>query len=323
LGKNLITGKPFNENTSVYTVNGPHRIGPTYIKALYREYTDNAFTHLKPILPRWQHLGILGPVINAEVGDTIKIVFKNNAHIPYSMHPHGLLYEKSLEGAPYNDGINITKKSGDIVQPGKTFTYIWQVPTRAGPGPGDPSSIMWMYHSHVDEVKDTNSGLVGPIIITRHGEANPDGTPRGVDREFVVLYTIFNENNSHYLGLNMKKYLANASAVHVDNDSFVESNLKHSINGFLYGNLKGLNMKVGEKVRWYMMGMGTEADIHVPHWHGNTLLQNGMRTDTVQLLPMTMSVLDMNPDNPGTWLFHCSVNDHILAGMLALYTVSE
>jgi FtsP/CotA-like multicopper oxidase with cupredoxin domain len=29
----------------------------------------------------------------------------------------------------------------------------------------------------------------------------------------------------------------------------------------------------------------------------------------------------MQPDNVGTWLFHCHVNDHISAGMLSLYTV--
>ena len=67
-----------------------------YIKALYREYTDGTFTHLKQIPPQWQHLGILGPVIHAEVGDTIKVVFKNNAHIPYSMHPHGVLLFKKF-----------------------------------------------------------------------------------------------------------------------------------------------------------------------------------------------------------------------------------
>lgn len=37
---------------------------------------------------------------------------------------------------------------GDYVAPGKTVTYTWLVPERAGPGPGDFSSIMWMYHSH-------------------------------------------------------------------------------------------------------------------------------------------------------------------------------
>jgi hephaestin len=69
------------------------------------------------------------------------------------------------------------------------------------------------------------------------------------------------------------------------------------------------------------MGMGTEVDLHTPHWHGNTVLAGGMRTDVLSLLPMTMTVADMVPDNPGIWLFHCHVNDHIKAGMLAKYTV--
>ena len=47
-GKNLITGKPFNKDTSIYTVNAPNRIDPIYIKALYREYTYNRFTCLSP-----------------------------------------------------------------------------------------------------------------------------------------------------------------------------------------------------------------------------------------------------------------------------------
>ncbi|HEV2193798.1 MAG TPA: multicopper oxidase domain-containing protein [Nitrosopumilaceae archaeon] len=58
-------------------------------------------------------------------------------------------------------------------------------------------------------------------------------------------------------------------------------------------------------------------------WHGQTLLMNGMRTDMVELLPMSMKVLDMVPDDTGIWLFHCHVNDHIKAGMLALFTVEK
>lgn len=345
LGKNMITGKPFDKTANVYVQNSSDRIGKTYLKAVYREYTDGNFTHLKPIPPQWQHLGILGPVIHAEVGDTIKVVFKNNAQYPFSIHPHGVLYSKSFEGADYNDGsnnignlsINHTPNEssntnastttanavdGGAVPPGKIFTYIWQVPERAGPGPNDPSSILWSYHSHVDEVADTNAGLVGPIIITRHGEANPDGTPKGVDREFVTLFTIFNENNSPYLDQNIKKYTGNSTAVNTQDDEFIESNLKHSINGFVYGNLQGLNMKQGEHTRWYVMGMGTETDLHTPHWHGQTLLMDGMRTDMIELLPMSMKTLDMIPDNKGTWLFHCHVNDHIEAGMLALFKVT-
>jgi hypothetical protein len=63
----------------------------------------------------------------------------------------------------------------------------------------DPSSIAWMYHSHADEPDDTNTGLMGPIIITSKGEAEEDGSPNGVDHEFFTLFTIYDENKSQYL----------------------------------------------------------------------------------------------------------------------------
>jgi FtsP/CotA-like multicopper oxidase with cupredoxin domain len=47
-----------------------------------------------------------------------------------------------------------------------------------------------------------------------------------------------------------------------------------------------------------------------------------MRMDTVSLLPAGMIVADMVPDDPGIWLFHCHVNDHIRAGMLTRYRVT-
>ncbi len=81
-------------------------------------------------------------------------------------------------------------------------------------------------------------------------------------------------------------------------------------------------MKRGERVRWYLMGIGTEVDLHTPHWHGHTVLVNSMRTDVVNLLPASMAMADMIPDAPGTWLCHCHVTDHISVGMQALYTVT-
>jgi hypothetical protein len=35
-----------------------------------------------------------------------------------------------------------------------------------------------------------------------------------------------------------------------------------------------------------------------------------------------MAVLDAYTDNPGTWLFHCHLNDHIHGGMVALFNVA-
>src|SRR4029077_10500207 len=45
------------------------------------------------------------------------------------------------------------------------------------------------------------------------------------------------------------------------------------------------------------------------------------RTDVVELLPATMKVADMQADNPGSWLFHCHVADHMAEGMFARFTV--
>ncbi len=97
----------------------------------------------------------------------------------------------------------------------------------------------------------------------------------------------------------------------------------HAINGYVFGNIPGLDMNVGESIRWYAFALGTEVDLHTAHWHGNTGLTDGQRVDVVGLLPATAEVVDMRPDDPGTWMFHCHVNDHITAGMTALYRVHE
>ncbi len=103
-GRDEAMGHPFDELEKAYTEPGPHRIGRVYKKAIYREYTDGTFSTLKVRPPEEQYLGILGPILRGEVGDTLKIVFKNHASHPYSMHPHGVLYRKDSEGADYQDG---------------------------------------------------------------------------------------------------------------------------------------------------------------------------------------------------------------------------
>jgi FtsP/CotA-like multicopper oxidase with cupredoxin domain len=321
-GSNQITGAPFGDTENTFVQNGPDRIGHVYRKAVYREYTDSKFNRLKPRGAAEQHLGILGPVIRAEVGDTIKFVFKNNTRFRMSVHPHGVFYAKDAEGAPYADGTSGGSKADDSVAPGATYTYTWGVPERAGPSSMDGSSALWMYHSHVDEPGDTNAGLIGPIVVTKRGMAKADGSPIDVDRELFTMFTVFDENSSPYLDSNIQEFAGNPSTVNPDDPDFQESNLMHSINGYVYGNLPGLTMKAGQRVRWYVIAQGTEVDLHTPHWHGNTVTINGMRTDVAELLPMSMKVADMVPDDVGTWLFHCHVNDHIIAGMQAKYTVT-
>jgi hypothetical protein len=186
----LMTGKPFEGETKIWTEHGKDRIGNVYRKAIYREYTDEAFNTEKKRPKEWEHLGIMGPLIRAEVGDTIVIHFRNNATQPYSMHPHGVSYSRDSEGTPYAD----TSMAGaGLVPPNQTHTYIWNVPERAGPGESDGSSVVWLYHPHNWVPKDVNAGLIGPMVITRRGMARPDGSPKDVDREFATLFMLIDE----------------------------------------------------------------------------------------------------------------------------------
>jgi hypothetical protein len=320
-GRNQITGRPFDETAEVFVGTGPGLIGSRYLKCIYRGYSDASFQSRLKRADRDRYLGFLGPVIRAEVGDTIKVVFRNACPFDASVHPHGVFYAKSSEGAPYADSTGGSAKKDDAVRPGGQHTYVWKVPERAGPGPGDGSSVMWMYHSHTDEVADTYAGLMGPMEITRVGMARPDGSPKDVDREVFELFSVMNENLSTFIRDNLSRFAAQPHRRDLDDEEFGESNLMHAINGYVFGNQPMLNLRKGQHVRWYVMSMGTEVDLHTPHWHGNDVLVNGMRMDVVSLLPATMVTADMVPDNLGTWLFHCHVNDHISAGMLTRYSV--
>src|SRR5581483_1750616 len=95
----------------------------------------------------------------------------------------------------------------------KTAAPAWAIPVRWSGG-----------ITRMSEPQETNLGLLGPIIITRRGMARPDGSPRDVDREFVMAFFIFNELNGE------------------------EPGLMHGINGYIFGNLRGLEMTTGERV---------------------------------------------------------------------------
>ena len=209
----------------------------------------------------------------------------------------------------------------------------------AGPGPDDSSSVVWAYQSHVNEYKDVASGLVGAIIVARRGQANSDGTPKDVDREIVALFTAFNENESWYVQENVAAHISSADQKTLNrqgvnfSDSqgyftfagtgFAETNYKFSVNGYLYGDGPVMTVKQGQRVRWYLLDMGDVGalNFHTPHWHGNTVLSHGTRRDTLFLLPLGTETADMVPDAPGLWLFHCHMDDHMEAGMMARYEV--
>ncbi|MXY26556.1 multicopper oxidase domain-containing protein [Candidatus Poribacteria bacterium] len=271
-----------------------------YEKYRYIQYTDDTYT-TQVEQPVW--MGILGPQLHAVEGDSVKVHFLNRADKPLSIHVHGLQYDEDNEGADM-------KGSGAAVQPGSTFTYHWEADSDAAPGPNDPSSIVWLYHSHVDAVTEVYDGLIGTIVVTKKGmeRSIDDPRPKDIDKAFTTLFLVFDENG--------RKIVKNGQREEYEStEEAEEGNLKHAINGFIFGNLQGLEVEQGDKVRWYLIGLGTEVDMHTAHWHGQTVLNTGKRTDVVELLPGSMVTVDMTAKTPGNWLYHCHVADHITAGM--------
>jgi FtsP/CotA-like multicopper oxidase with cupredoxin domain len=259
----------------------------------YRAYSEN----WKSLLPASDDVGpntgIPGPIIRAEVGDTVRVHFRNNDthyRFPHSMHPHGFIYTPSSDGAFLVDEPDV---------PGRTvpfrgiYTYEWKAA---------PSSVgTWLYHDHSMAQDLTGQGVVmevnaelgmfGLVAIT-------DANTATVDREFFLFF--------HDL------YAADVPGLAQDFDCF---------NGAAYlGNTPELRAKVGERVRWRIAALGKE--LHVFHVHGHRWLSaGGQFVDSQMLGPSTTLTVEYLEDNPGSWIYHCHVTDHMAGGMVGHYVV--
>jgi len=309
----------------------------TWPKVRFVRYTDATFT--TPWAPptadeaaRWEHLALLGPVLRGEVGDTLRVWFRNAAPVPFSLHPHGVVYPKGSEGAPYADGTGDLRDTGDgMVAPNSTWPYTWFLPEASGPGPDDPSSIPWLYHGHVHEAADENTGLVGVLLVTGRGRARVPGSaaeadlrPADVDRELVVMAKVFDEGaaSSELHMHNELNHLlpeptpgSRAALAPEDFSTF------STLNG-LIGCRLHLAAAAGERVRLYGVSLGNEIDLHTLGVSGHALLFRGKRQEGLSLLPGTMYAADTVAAAGGGWLLGSSVIHHAERGMVARFTVA-
>ncbi|KAF6390130.1 hephaestin [Rhinolophus ferrumequinum] len=323
-GRNVITNQTLDNDTvaSGFLKSDKNRIGSSYKKTVYKEYRDGSYMH-EMAQPAW--LGFLGPVLQAEVGDVILIHLKNFATRPYTIHPHGVFYEKDSEGSLYPDGSSGRLKADDSVPPGGSHIYNWTIPEGHAPTDADPACLTWIYHSHVDAPRDIATGLIGPLITCKRGTLDGNSPPRrqDVDNYFFLLFSVVDENLSWHIDYNIATYCSNPSSVDKEDEAFQESNRMHAINGFVFGNLPELNMCAQKRVAWHLFGMGNEVDVHTAFFHGQMLTIRGHRTDVAHIFPATFVTAEMVPQEVGIWLISCQVNSHLQDGMQALYNVKS
>uniref|UniRef100_A0A8C7EWP3 Coagulation factor V n=1 Tax=Neovison vison TaxID=452646 RepID=A0A8C7EWP3_NEOVI len=291
-----------------------------YKKVVFRKYLDSTFTKRDPLGEYEEHLGILGPIIRAEVDDVIQVRFKNLASRPYSLHAHGLSYEKSSEGKTYEDDSPEWFKEDNAVQPNSSYTYVWHATTRSGPESPGSACRAWAYYSAVNPEKDIHSGLIGPLLICEKGVLDKSNTPMDM-REFVLLFMIFDEKKSWYY----EKKTQSPRPWRLASSEVKNSHEFHAINGMIY-NLPGLRMYEQEWVRLHLLNMGSSQDIHVVHFHGQTLLENGTRQHqrgVWPLLPGSFKTLEMKASKAGWWLLDTEVGENQRAGMQTPFLIID
>ncbi|NXT65886.1 HPHL1 protein, partial [Chaetops frenatus] len=146
---------------------------------------------------------------------------------------------------------------------------------------------------------------------------------KGIDREFYLLFSIFDENDSWYLNKNIEAFTGDPSKVDENDADFMESNKMHAVNGYLYGNLPGLTMCKNDRVSWHLIGLGSHYDMHGVHFQGNTIDLRGTTRDGLALFPHLSGTALMQPDRVGTFKVVCRTFDHFAGGMKHLYEVSS
>jgi FtsP/CotA-like multicopper oxidase with cupredoxin domain len=148
-----------------------------------------------------------------------------------------------------------------------------------------PTSVgVWPYHDHSSSMDESIAGgMYGMLSIRGRHEALPD-------REFVVVFTAMGDYQT------------------IDGRAFV-------------GNTPVFRARVGQLVQWDVMGMGDEH--HTFHVHGHRWLDHGVPRDTQTVGPAESFRIRWREREPGVWLYHCHVEQHMMAGMIGTYRVSK
>ncbi|KAG2463532.1 FA8 factor, partial [Polypterus senegalus] len=244
---------------------------------------------------------ILGPTIKAEVNDKVIVNFKNFASRPYSVNPIGITYWKQSEGAGYNDETSKSEKGDDEVAPGDMYTYTWEIQPETGPMLSDPQCLTYSYSSHVNPVKDFNSGLIGALLICKPGTLKSKDIQPAQD--IVLLFSVFDESQTWY----------------ANSDQPTHTKQLHCINGYVNSTLPDLKVCLKSKDQWHLIGMGTGPEIHSVHFQDHTLLVQNHRRISFDMTPVTFASAQLNALKPGKFLVSCQLHQN--AGMVAYFIV--
>ncbi|MGZ3498296.1 MAG: multicopper oxidase domain-containing protein [Vulcanimicrobiaceae bacterium] len=214
-----------------------------------------------------------GPVLVVDQGDRVVIDLQNQLSMPDSIHLHGIHdIPVSMDGVA---GI-----SQPLVPPGGEFKY-----TFVADQPGT-----FIYHTHGSEAM-LDSGLYGAIVVK---PSHPNAMERRFAHDFVEVISSWQIQSG------------------------VENHF--TLNGKSYPATQQLNVRRGERFRIRWINISGE-EFHTMHTHGHyqqVIARDAFPVnsqdveDTVLVGPGQRADVAITADaQPGTWLIHCHVEDHV------------
>jgi FtsP/CotA-like multicopper oxidase with cupredoxin domain len=247
---------------------------------------------------------IPGPTLVLTEGDDAEVTLEHgfaDSPQPVSIHVHGVHYKIDSDGTmKLLNGV-----ADEAAFPGKPYTYKWT----AAPG----TAGTWAYHDHTfgnPMLGAEDKGLFGMLIVNPASGKVPaliDGKVVDVDlseikREFILW---------------------------MHETTFWGQELNHIVEGDkevpLWSNPM-LGARLGEKVRFHVIGLGTA--FHTFHLHGHRWIESGGTNvvDTVNISPISRIAFVVKAGEgvgPGDWHYHCHVIQHMQSGMMADFKVVE
>jgi ZIP family zinc transporter len=214
-----------------------------------------------------------GPALVVDQGDTVVIDYTNDDATPDSIHMHGVHdIPVAMDGVA---GI-----SQPLVTRGGHFTYRF-----VADQPGT-----FIYHTHDDEAM-LDSGLYGAIIVE---PLHPLPIERGLAHDYLEMISSWQIRSG------------------TENE--------FTLNGKAYPATRALDVRRGERFRIRWINISGE-EFHTMHTHGHyqrVIARDAEPVayrdveDTVLVAPgQRVDVVVKADAQPGTWLVHCHVMDHI------------
>ena len=99
-----------------------------------------------------------GPTLVFHQFDDVSVTVRNRMSVPTGVHWHGLELDSWADGVP--DWSASDGRVSPVIRPGEDFTY-----RLATMRPGT-----FIYHSHLDDIRQLTGGLYGPLIVLPQGE---------------------------------------------------------------------------------------------------------------------------------------------------------